>query len=187
MSEISLQADHPTDTLPDYVRGRAADADEIERHLAGCEQCRLELEILRALADRSFPGLSEAEREGAFAGVSPPAPSPAGGGPAHGGPALAASGGWLSVAWKVAAAIALLLTGVGVWQVVRVGGEAGAGWDPQFAIDAWEVDLAALEPAPGEIRLALGIGLLDEPMGVSWDDLEGVDPTELAVPWEEDR
>ncbi len=186
MSEISLQADHPTDALPDYVRGRAPDAEEIERHLAGCEACRLELEILRALADRSFPGLSEAERERVFAAVSAPGPPAGSGGPAR-GPALAASGGWLSVAWKAAAAIALLLTGLGVWQVVRVGGEAGAGWDPQLAIDAWEVDLAALEPAPGEIRLALGLGPLDETIGMSWDDLEGVDPTELAVPWEEDR
>ncbi len=184
MSEISLQADHPTDTLPDYVRGRAADAEEIERHLAACEECRLELEILRALADSSITGLNEAEREGVFARVPPPPPAARGPGRA---PALGTSGGWLSAAWKIAAAIALLLTGVGVWQVARVGGEAGAGWDPQFAIDAWEVDLAALEPGPGEIQLALGTGLLDDPIGVSWDDLEGVDPTELSVPWEEDR
>lgn len=177
MSDISLQADHPTDTLPDYARGRVEDAEPIERHLAECRACRVELEILRALADSEAEGMTAAEREFVYDRFARRRRETA---------------SWLAATWKIAAAIALLLTGVGVWQIVRTGGGAG-DWNPQLVLDAWEEDLADLQPAVGEVRLALGFVSLDgealeawEEFDVPWEEMEGVDPIDLVAPWEED-
>lgn len=172
MSEISLHADHPTDALPDYARGRVESPEAIELHLSGCEACRMELEILQALADSPVAGMTGPEREYAYRRFAQ---------------RRRETGGWLAATWKVAASIALLLTSVGVWQVFKIGGEAEE-WDPQLVIDAWEEDLADLQPGLGEVQLALGFVSLDsEGFGVPWDEMEGIDPIDLAAPWEEDR
>lgn len=172
MSESSLHADHPTDALPEYARGRTESPEAIELHLSGCEACRMELEILRALADSPVAGMTAPEREFAYQRFTQRHRD---------------TGGWLAATWKVAAAIALLLTSVGVWQVFRTGGEVEE-WNPQLVIDAWEEDLADLQPGLGEVQLALGSVSLDgELFGVRWDEMEGIDPIDLAAPWEEDR
>jgi hypothetical protein len=172
MSEISLHTDHPTDALPDYARGRADNPEAIERHLAECEACCVELEILRALADAPVAEMTAAEREYAYQRFAQRRRD---------------TGGWLSATWKIAAAIALLLTGVGVWQVFKTGGDA-SDWNPQLVLDAWEEDLADLQPGVGEVQLALGFVSLDgEQFGVPWEEMEGIDPIDLAAPWEEDR
>lgn len=178
MSEISLYSDHPTDVLPEYVRGRAESPESIERHLAGCETCRAEVEILRALAESPVAPMTGAEREFAYQRFAR---------------RRREAGGWLAAAWKIAAAIALLLTGVGVWQVVRTGG-GSAEWNPQVVLDAWEEDLADLQPDVGELRLALGFVTLDgemldvpwEEFEVTWEELEGIDSIDFVAPWEED-
>lgn len=178
MSDTSPHADHPTDLLPDYVRGQVDGSETIERHLAECDACRVELEVLRALTGSQGEGMTAAEREfvyGRFARRR------------------RETGEWLSVTWKIAAAIALLLTGVGVWQIVRTGGETGE-WDPEVALDAWEEDLADLQPGVGEVRLALGLGFVSlegESPESTWEEFEvpweeGIDPIDLVAPWEED-
>jgi hypothetical protein len=174
MKQVNSQTDHPTDALPDYARGRAESPDAIERHLAGCETCRAELEILRALADAPVEDMTAIEREDVYRGFAR---------------RRATGGGWKVATWRIAAAIALLLTGVGVWQIFKTSQGAG-GWDPQIVIEAWEEDLVDLQLPPGEVRLALGFdGPTEEGLGVPWEELEAVDfdPLEMAAPWEEDR
>ncbi|MGH7541008.1 MAG: zf-HC2 domain-containing protein, partial [Gemmatimonadota bacterium] len=141
MSANSLQADHPTDALPDYVRGEAADAGAIERHLARCGECRDEVTLLRTLAAAPRLALTARERERGFeafrraaVGEERASRGSRAGRRGSGGPDT-----WRSTAWKIAAAIALLLTGYGAWRAVQVGGDAGGvAWNPQAAIDAWE-------------------------------------------------
>lgn len=174
MNQAGPRADHPTDALPDYVRGRAESPRVIERHLEECEVCRSELEILRTLADAPVTGMTGSERERVYREFAR---------------RRATGGGWGVGIWRTAAAIALLLTGMGVWQIVKTA-ETAVGWDPQIAIEAWEEDLADLQLPPGEVRLALGFdGVTAEGLGVPWDELEGVDlePLDLVAPWEEDR
>lgn len=181
MSDIRQHADHLTDALPEYARGRMEAPDAIaaiERHLSECDACRVELEILRALADAPLAVMTDAEREYAYGRFAE---------------RRRETRGWLAATWKIAAAIALLMTGVGVWQVVRAGGETGE-WNPQFVLDAWEEDLADLQPGVGELGLALGFVSLEgealggpwEEFGVPWEEMEGVDPIDLEAPWEED-
>lgn len=184
---------HPADRLPEYVRGEASDAGAVEAHLAACERCRREVELLRALAAPG-PALSPEARERAWRGFAAALPDPAAGGAARpagtggfgAGPASAAAepagSTWLSSAWKIAAAAAIVVMGLGVWQVNRQAA-AGAGWNPTAAIRAWEADLADLRPAPEDVRLALGFE--PEGAGVPWEALEGAEPPELRVPWEE--
>ncbi len=174
MSELSPQTEHPADMLPDYVRGRAENPGAIERHLAECETCRSELEILRALAEAPLADMTELERQRAYGQFAR---------------RRTASGGWQVAAWRIAAAIALLLTGVGVWQIFKTGGLEET-WDPQIVLEAWEDDLADLQLSAGEVTLALGYGeMTTDGLGVPWDELEAVDldPIDLAAPWEEDR
>lgn len=166
MTDMIEMTEHPSDRLPEYVRGAVPDGTDIERHLAECADCRDEVEILRALADSPVQAMSLSERERAYAALASARPP---------GPA------WMSIAWKVAAAIALLLTGVGVWQVATTAG--AAEWNPTVAEEAWETDLADLEPEPGDVILALGYG---QDMADSiWEDLDALDPLELVGPWEE--
>lgn len=160
---------HPVDVLPEYVRGAAPDPEAVRRHLAACEDCRREAELLRSLADAPVPRLTPRERERVFAAVGAPGRR---------------GGSWRSAAWKVAAAIALLATGLAVWQVNRVAPRPGE-WDPAEAVRAWEADLADLRPDSADVRIALGY----DPDGpaIPWGELEPADAAEVDAPWEEDR
>lgn len=176
MSESSLHTEHPVDELPDYARGVASDAARIERHLAGCDDCRAELGLLRALGASGPPPLSDMERERVRRAVQE-----------RRGAARRRTGPhpWLALTWRVAAAIALLLTSVGVWRVVQEG--SATDWDPGLALDGWGEEVAELGLEAGDVRLALGVGILDDAgLEPSWD---GSDLEELMLPWdqEEDR
>lgn len=177
---VSLHDSHPVDALPEYARGVADDPGSIERHLAECASCRAELELVRALSEAAPGSLSDVERERVWRGFetrrravsgrrrgSPPATGPA-------GPA------WLRVTWRAAAAIALLLGGLGVWQVRS--GTDSTDWSPELALEGWEEELAELDVPAGEVRLAFG--LRDDP---AWQDLTEVNPWDLPAPWEEER
>lgn len=185
MSETRARSDHPADRLPEHARGAASEAEAraIERHVAACGRCRDELELLRTLAGSSAVTMTAEERERAFEAFqrrrrAVPAPG-------------AQSRDWRSAAWKVAAAIALVLTGAGVWRIAEIGGAGAEGraWDPQAAIEGWERDLADLRPDPGAVRLALGVGGYEgTELSGPWEtDVAPVDPGELRVPWEEER
>ncbi|MCG8469814.1 MAG: zf-HC2 domain-containing protein [Gemmatimonadetes bacterium] len=182
MSETGLRDDHPVDALPDYVRGGVADPAELEAHLAECEACRVEVEVLRALEDSDPAPLSDVERRRVYHGFEKR--RAAGGAPRR--PAFVApSGGpttvgprWLTATWRAAATIALLLTGIGVWQVVQRG-ETATDWSPELALEGWGRDLAELDVEPNAVRMAFGLE-----SEVAWEDLD-VDPFDLATPWEE--
>jgi len=172
----NLQSDHPVDALPDYARGTAADADSIERHLAGCEACRVELEILRALAAADPAPLTDIERRAAYRSFE----------------SRRSTGGrarkpWLDATWRAAAGIALLLTSVGVWRAVGSGASAPE-WNPEAALEGFVEDLADLDLPDREVRAVLGVGLLDDPDAAGpWDGLETAEPAEIRLPWEEER
>ena len=176
MSRVSTPSDCPVDALPDYVRGASPESEAIERHLADCEACRTELEILRALGSSGPDSLTDVERQRAYRGFEQRRARLEG----------ARGGGhrpWLVRTWRAAAAIAVLLTSVGVWRVVQQA-EMGADWNPEIALEGWAEDLADLEVAPGDVQMAFGSAAVSEP---GWDELEGPDPYDLAAPWEEDR
>lgn len=101
---------------------------------------------------RSGPGGEE--REGAWRRLAAMLPGPASG-PAPPPGSAAPGPPWLSAAWKVAAAAAVVAMGLGVWQVNRHAGAADE-WNPAAAIRGWEEDLEDLRPAPEEVRAALG-------------------------------
>ncbi len=174
MSDISLHADHPVDELPDYVRGCAPDAEAIDRHLVQCETCRAEVEVLRALVDSGPELLSDVERQRVFRAFDERRATP-----------VSATGPvnprWISRTWRVAATIALLLTGIGVWRVVQ-SRPAASDWSPELALEGWRRDLAELEIGPGDVRVAFGFDVADE---IQWEDLEGLDPYDVIAPWEE--
>ncbi len=174
MTEFSLHREHPVDRLPDYARGGAPDHEAIEHHLRSCASCRLELELLRAMAVEPEP-LSDIERERVYRGVAA----------ARGGGGRVAGRVWTSHVWKVAAAVALLLTSVGVLEVIERA--PVPGWDPQVALEGWEDEIADLGVSEGEIRLALGVGGLEDPaVSLPWDGFES-EGGEMVPPWEEDR
>lgn len=166
MDERFSAEEHPTDLLPEYVRGEAPEAEAIRRHLAGCARCRLEAEVVGALAEGPEARLTAEERERIFLRL-PRRPSP--------------RDAWPSVAWKVAAAVALLAVGFGTWQVNRAA--SGGEWDPAVALRGWEEELVALGPGPEDVRLALGFPA--EESGATWEELDWADPAEAVVPWEE--
>lgn len=170
MSSIDMRGDHPIDALPDYVRGAATETDALERHLAQCESCRVELEVVRALHESGPTPLSDLERQRVYRAFDVQRMETAAGGPR-----------WLRTTWRAAATIALLLTGVGVWQFVQ-NGEAATDWSPELALEGWSDDLADLNIGLGAVQLAFGVGTENE---IPWDDLEGVDPFDLATPWED--
>ena len=166
--------DHPVDLLPEYVRGGLPSTVEVERHLAGCESCRLEVELLRVLAAPIEAPLSDVERARIYRAASAARSAASGG---------TAGSAWLRATWRIAAAIALLFTSVGVWRVVQTGGSGE--WDPELAMEGWAQDLADIDLSEGDLRLALGAGLIDDPaLAVGWDDA-ALDPAEITVPWEE--
>ncbi len=170
MSRSDVRGDHPIDALPDYVRGGAVETGSIERHLAGCESCRVELEVLRAVHGSGPAALSDMERQRAYRSFEARRTAPDSSGSR-----------WLWSTWRAAAAIALLLTGVGVWQVVDRG-ERVSDWSPELALDGWTADLVELDIGPGAVGLAFGYDTADEML---WEDLEGVDPYDLTAPWED--
>jgi len=182
MNRNAHESDHPIDVLAEYARGTATDAEDIERHLAVCEVCRLELEIVRALAAESQAPLTDIERRAVYRSFEARRadarrtrlrrePRP----------------GWLAVTWRAAAGIALLLTSVGVWRIVD--GEAPAGeWNPQVALEGFRQDLDELGMDGGEVRAVLGVGLLEDPgVGGPWVGSEAVEPGDARPPWEEER
>ncbi|MDH3732741.1 MAG: zf-HC2 domain-containing protein [Gemmatimonadota bacterium] len=173
MSDKSVHTDHPNDLLPGYARGEASSSEEIERHLGGCESCRLEVELLRALA-APVEAMSDIERRRVYQTFE--------------GRRLAGGGGrpgsaWLRASWRAAAGIALVLTSVGVLRVVQIG--STVDWDPDAALAGFVDDLADLDLSEGEVRMALGVGLIDDPtLDVPWDE---ADVGELVLPWEQER
>jgi anti-sigma factor RsiW len=179
MSSQSLHTDHPVDALPEYVRGDVANKAEIEEHLAGCETCRAEVEVLRLLARPVATPLSDVESVRVYREFESRRIAA--------GPDLAAPGPpWLRATWRAAAAIALLLTSVGVLRIVQVG--STADWDPQVALDGWAEDLADIELSAGELRVAFGVGPVNGvALDLGWDGLEAVDMGEIEVPWEDGR
>ncbi len=170
---MTVQTDHPVDVLPEYVRGGFAGAEDVERHLDGCESCRLEVEVLRALAEPIGSALSDMERARTYRAITARRGIPSGG---------TAGSAWLRATWRVAAAVALLLTSVGVLRVVQAGG--AADWDPDLAMEGWTQELADIELTDGEMRMALGAGLIDEPLLDPWA-AASVEPGDFDIPWEE--
>lgn len=164
------EVEQASEWLPEYVRGKAPDEAQVERLLAEDSGAREEVEILRALAEAGVEPMSRAEREYVFEEFRR---------------SRRVSGTWLSAAWKIAAAIALLLTGVGVWQIatVSVNGE----WDPTLAIEGWQADLEDLQPAATDVILALGYDVEPVVPWAPWDEAGSLDPDELVGPWEVER
>lgn len=180
MNGSSLQAEHPIDELPAYVRGAASDPRDIARHVASCPSCRLEVEILRALEGSDAADLTDVERARVYRAFE--ARRRMGVGSAHGG----ATPSFLRVTWRVAAGLALLLTSVGVWQVVQRGQEEVSDWNPEVALEGFAEDLAGLEVPDREVRMAFGVSVLDETgIETPWVGLEDVG--ELQTPWEGER
>ncbi|MDX1577872.1 MAG: zf-HC2 domain-containing protein [Gemmatimonadota bacterium] len=175
MDRRSPDTDHPVDALPEYARGIATDARSVERHLESCEDCRAELEILRMLHTAEPAPLDDIERQRIYRSFEERRGSA--------GRGARGSGAWLRTTWRVAAAVAVLLTSVGVWQVARQAG-GSTDWSPELALEGWQRDLADLEIGPSEIRVAFGVGRLDE---WTWEDVGELDPYDLAVPWEDGR
>lgn len=165
---------HPVDALVELAHGAAADAQGVERHLAECESCRLELEIVRALSADTPAPLTDIERRMAYRSFE-----------ARRRRARPARASGLAAAWRVAAAIAVLLTSVGVWRAVD-GGPRATEWDPDAALEGFAEDLAALDVSDREVSAVLGAGLLGDP-GVAWLERDDAGSDETDVPWEEER
>ena len=177
MSDTIELFDHPTDWLPEYVRGQVQDAHEIERHLAACSRCREELELLRVLAEAPPGAMSEAERELVYGLIRE---------------RRRVAGSWLAGAWKVAAAIALVVSGVGIWQIVATG-EASDEWSPAVAMSGWEAEIEDLGVGASDVILALayaqdrGDGMGTSLADLDPEDLESLEPEEIVAPWEEEQ
>jgi len=177
MSDTIELFEHPTDWLPEYARGQVPDADEIERHLLACPECREELELLRVLAETSPETMSEAERDLVYGRIRE---------------RRRMAGSWLAGAWKVAAAIALVVSGLGVWQIV-VAGESGGDWNPAMAMSGWEEEIQDLGVEDGDVILALAYTpdgrdvMWEDLTGLEPEELENLDPEQLVGPWEEEK
>lgn len=183
---------HPSDELPDFLRGALSSGRrrEVGAHLAECSTCAEELDVLSLLADQSPPAMTPEERSRVYAGIG------------FEGRSSGATGGgsdWRRAAWRMAAAIALLITGVGVWQVY-LAGSSESGWSASAALEAWEQDVSELAPSSEDAEALLAMidpasGPLPDPdFGESDLDrvvdgvLDGLDTgviDGIAVPWEE--
>lgn len=176
MSRIAHEGEHAIEALAEYARGTAADPGGIERHLAGCEACRLELKIVRALAAASPEPLTDIERRAAYRSFESRR---------AGGRRIRPA--WRARTWRAAAGIAILLTSVGVWRAVdRV---PASEWNPQAALDGFRRDLDELGMDAGDVRAVLGAGLLDDPeLGGPWAASEAAEAGAAArMPWEGER
>ncbi|MFQ5680056.1 MAG: hypothetical protein ACE5HP_11435 [Gemmatimonadota bacterium] len=165
MESTGWPGGHPSDSLPEYLRGDAPDAAAIRKHLRTCDGCRRELEALRALIDVPGEPLSAEERQALYARI--------------GGPRVATRG-WRRATWRSAAAVALLVAAGGMWQLSRT---ARSEWNPTAAVRAWDTDLADLRPDAEDVRVALGVD--DARTDVEWEALDPRDPAQVPVPWEE--
>lgn len=164
--------EHAGDLLPELARGELPEERRraVEAHLASCERCREELEIVRALLAGPAGSMSSAERTEALAEIRR---RRGGGRPGSGS------------VWKTAAAVAAVAAGLAVWQL-RGGRSAapasGAGWSPAAALAAWESDVQQLRPDSSEVEVALGLPDVDA--GSDWSDVSPSDVEGLAAPWE---
>jgi hypothetical protein len=74
-----------------------------------------------------------------------------------------------------------------VWQLVRSGPRT-TEWDPDAALVGWAEDLEEFDLGAGDVRLALGLGSLDDLNGgLAWEELGGGDAADLVTPWEVER
>ena len=182
--------EHPSDELPDLLNGELSpDRErEVAAHVEQCSECAAELEVLSLLAGQPAPTMTDAERQAVYDRIG------------FGRSASLTSGSdWRSAAWKVAAAVALLITGVGVWQVY-LAGSSEVGWSAAAVLEAWDEDVREFAPSaedadallafiePASLPFAdMDIGESDL-NGVVEGVLDGLDPGVLdgiAVPWEE--
>jgi anti-sigma factor RsiW len=186
--------EHPTDLLPDFLHGALGPEQkrEVAAHVDDCPVCAEELDVLSLLAEQPAPGMTREERDRIYDRIDfggRASPEPAG------------ASGWWSAAWKVAATIALLATGVGVWQIY-LAGSSGAGWSATAALEAWEEDVREVDLSSEDARVLLAFfepdgRLADGGPGtdvqldrVVDDVLDGFDPGVLdgiAEPWEEQQ
>lgn len=189
--------EHPSDELPDFLHGAlSSDRErEVSRHLEECSVCAEELDVLSLLAEQAAPSMTPEERSRIYAQVG------------FGGRTSGGAGGgsdWRRAAWKMAAAIALLITGVGVWQVY-LAGSSDSVWSASAALEAWEQDVSELAPSSEDAEALLAMiepastPLPDPGFGASDLDrvvdgvLDGLDAGVLdagaidgiSVPWEE--
>lgn len=185
---------HPSDLLPDFLRGALSPEQkrEVAAHVGDCPECAEELDVLSLLAEQPVPALTAEERRRVYDRID------------FGGIASTGSAGgseWRTAVWRIAAAIALLATGVGVWQVY-LAGSSEAGWSATAALEAWEADVREIDPSsedaqallaffePTGSQLGSGLGTDAALDGVVDDVLDGLDPGVLdgiAVPWEEEQ
>jgi len=184
--------EHPTDLLPDSLRGALSPEQEREvaAHAESCSVCAEELDVLSLLAEHPVPALTAEERSRVYDRIGLGGIAPGSGG--------AGRSDWRSAAWKVAAAIALLITGIGVWQIYLTG-SSGTGWSAAAVLEAWEEDVREIDPSSEDARALLAffepdglqIGEADAELDAVVDDvLDGLDPGVLdgiAVPWEEQQ
>ena len=187
---------HPLDELPDFVHGTlSSDRErEILAHAEECPTCAEELDVVSLLAGQPVPAMTVEERSRTYERIAFGRRESGGS-----GSRLSGGTGWRSAAWKVAAAIAVLATGVGVWQVYLTG-SSGSGWSATAVLEAWEEDVSELDPS-AEDAAALLTFIEPEsmpPADDGFDDYEldrvvegvmdGFEPGVLdgiAVPWEE--
>lgn len=161
---------HVSDRLPEHARGELppGERERVEAHLRLCAACREEADVVSLLAAAPLPQLAGAERVRVYGEVARRRGS--------------SPSGWRGVAWKAAAAIALLLTGFGVWRVAGQG-EASATWSPAPALAALERDVEELDLGVEEVRLALGAPEPEEGLA-AWPTLGEEPPFDAALPWE---
>ncbi|MFQ5890397.1 MAG: zf-HC2 domain-containing protein [Gemmatimonadota bacterium] len=169
------EAGHVSDRLPEFVRGALPEGERvrIERHLTACASCRGEAEVVGLLAEAPLPRLSSGERAWLSGEVELRRKR--------------AARSWRAGAWRAAAVIALLLSGVGVWRVVA-GTNAVAEWSVAATLDAWQEDLEELQLGGPDVRFVLGVPEPAEPNGdPAWELMEASDVNGLVGPWEEVR
>jgi hypothetical protein len=131
---------------------------------------------LRALADGAPSRLTDIERLAAYRAFESRRTVASG----------ARSGAsWLTITWRAAAGIALILTSAAVWRAVG-GGAPASEWNPGPALEGFVEDLADLDVRGREVGALLGAGLLDDPAPGAWEGPENGEGGELAVPWEVD-
>jgi hypothetical protein len=73
---------------------------------------------------------------------------------------------------------------IGVLRVVQEG--AAPDWDPGLALDGWGQEVADLGLEAGEVRLALGAGILDDPTLDLPLEEAAARLEDLTFPWEEE-
>jgi len=166
---------HPLDRLADLVHGRLSEpeAASVQAHLSACARCRDDVEVLRALACAPAPVLSDVERElawGAFARRRRKARL------------------WPAGSWRVAAAVAIVVTGVGVWRL-NAGTEAGGLGDVAVGrvLAVWARDVDELQVDAPEVSLALGYAADPAPAASAWEGADPADVSAVVGPWEEPR